>query len=156
MVNVKMTKCLYAMATHCRYTGDPRTGWNLPPTSSSKYKAHLLGIKIACGLEMLVARAHEDRRKKVKQTVEKGENAAAELEDKSWNSFVKRLESNGYFKDLIEGSKERERLVTVAREYFVKYFNLPVGLLDDEISEAEKVLQACENVQTNDDFQSML
>ncbi|XP_011311476.1 protein SGT1 homolog ecdysoneless-like, partial [Fopius arisanus] len=84
MVNLMMTRCLYAMATHCRYTGDPRTGWNFPPANSPKYNAHLLGIKIACGLEILVARAHERRKKR--------EGTGGAGDDDKWREYLRRLE----------------------------------------------------------------
>lgn len=147
MVNVKMTRCLYAMATHCRYTGDPRTGWNFPPTNSPKYNAHLLGIKIACGLEMLVARANEERRRKGGEANGEEKTRANE---QAWTTFSRRLELSGYFRGLLEGSQEREKLLSLAKEYFesqlgsVKYRN------DDDESEAERILKAWQNVQTND------
>ncbi|KAI4487613.1 hypothetical protein M0804_005762 [Polistes exclamans] len=150
MVNVKMTKCLYALATHSRYTGDPRTGWNLPPASSSKYNAYVLGVKIACGLEMLVASANEERRKRAKNTTGIDNEEMSISNERSFNAFLSRLEANGYFKDLLEGSKEREKLLIIAKDYFLKHFNLDNTLPHDDKTDAEKVLEAWENIQTND------
>lgn len=147
MVNVKMTRCLYAMGTHCRYTGDPRTGWNFPPTNSPKYNAHLLGIKIACGLEMLVARANEERRRK-------GDKANGEekplVNEQAWTAFLRRLELSGYFRSLLDGSQEREKLLSVAKEYFETQLTVSKHATDNDESEAERILKAWQNIQTND------
>lgn len=151
MVNVRMTKCLYAMATHCRYTGDPRTGWNIPPATCSKYNAHVLGVKIACGLEMLVARANEERRKRTKEQSDVPDDAEKlKLNEPAYNAYLARLEANGYFRDLLEGSQEREKLLSTAKEYFLKHATLFGNLSDLYESDAQKVLEAWENIQTND------
>ncbi|KAK2588340.1 hypothetical protein KPH14_004356 [Odynerus spinipes] len=150
MVNVKMTKCLYALASHCRYTGDPRTGWNLPPASSTKYNAYVLGVKIACGLEMLVARANEERRKRAKNAAGMDNEGKLILNEHSFNAFLSRLEASGYFKDLLEGSQEREKLLVVAKDYFLKQLSLDDSLLHSSKTDAERVLEAWENIQTND------
>ncbi|GAB1866063.1 SGT1 protein-like protein ecdysoneless [Camponotus japonicus] len=151
MVNVRMTKCLYAMATHCRYTGDPRTGWNIPPATCSKYNAHVLGVKIACGLEMLVARANEERRKRTKEQSDVPDDAEKlKLNEPAFNAYLARLEANGYFRDLLEGSQEREKLLSTAKEYFLKHATLFDNLSDLYESDAQKVLEAWENIQTND------
>lgn len=150
MVNVKMTKCLYALASHSRYTGDPRTGWNLPPATSSKYNAYVLGVKIACGLEMLVARANEERRKRAKNAAGIDNEGKSISNEHSLNAFLSRLEASGYFKDLLEGSQEREKLSVIAKDYFLKHLNLDDTLLHNDKTDAEKVLEAWENIQTND------
>ncbi|XP_018353882.1 PREDICTED: protein ecdysoneless [Trachymyrmex septentrionalis] len=151
MVNVKMTKCLYAMATHCRYTGDPRTGWNIPPATCSKYNAHVLGVKIACGLEMLVARANEERRKRIKEQSDVPDDAEKlKLNESAFNAYLARLEANGYFRDLLEGSQERDKLLSTAKEYFLKHATLFDNLTNLYESDAQKVLEAWENIQTND------
>ncbi|XP_011862629.1 PREDICTED: protein SGT1 homolog ecdysoneless [Vollenhovia emeryi] len=151
MVNVKMTKCLYAMATHCRYTGDPRTGWNIPPATCSKYNAHVLGVKIACGLEMLVARANEERRKRIGEQSDVPDDAdKLKLNEPAFNAYLARLEANGYFRDLLEGSQERDTLLSTAREYFLKHATLFDNLTSLCESDPQKVLEAWENIQTND------
>ncbi|XP_076755174.1 ecdysoneless cell cycle regulator [Xylocopa sonorina] len=148
MVNVKMTKCLYAMANHCRYTGDPRTGWNIPPITCSKYNAHTLGIKVACGLEMLVARANEERRKREKLSINDPERLKAK--EDVLNAYLTRLEVSGYFRNLLKGSKEYEKLLNAAKDYYLKHFNLCNCITDVNKSDAEKVLEAWENIQSND------
>lgn len=148
MVNVKMTKCLYAMAIHCRYTGDPRTGWNIPPITCSKYNAHILGVKIACGLEMLVAHANEDRRRRVKETVNNPEKLRTN--EYALNAYLARLEASGYFRNLVKGSQEYEKLQSAAKDYYLKHSSLFHSAANIVKSNAEKVLEAWENIQSND------
>ncbi|EFN75871.1 protein ecdysoneless [Harpegnathos saltator] len=151
MVNLKMTKCLYAMATYCRYTGDPRTGWNIPPATCSKYNAHVLGVKVACGLEMLVARANEERRKCTKEKSDVSDDTEKlKLNEPAFNAYLARLEASGYFRDLLEGSQERDKLLSTAKEYFLKHATLFDNLTNLHESDAQKVLEAWENIQTND------
>lgn len=45
--SVRFTKCLYAMLMHNQFIPDRRTGWNLPATSATEHKAHMLGIKVS-------------------------------------------------------------------------------------------------------------
>ncbi|XP_015587367.1 protein ecdysoneless [Cephus cinctus] len=150
MVNVKMTKCLYAMATHCRYTGDPRTGWNLPPTNSSNYNAHLLGVKIACGLELLVASANDEYRRKGGEKMDIDNDLEWDFQEVAWKVYLKKLESSGYFKDLLEGSQERDKLLRSARYYFLEHSNVANSLILQSESDAHRVLTAWKNVQTCD------
>ncbi|CAD1479966.1 unnamed protein product, partial [Heterotrigona itama] len=150
MVNVKMTKCLYAMASHCRYTGDPRTGWNVPPITYSKYNAHALGIKIACGLEMLIARANEERRKKGNRSLDDSEKLKLKANEDILNTYLSRLEINGYFRNLLKDSQEYAKLSNAAKDYYFEYFNLRDSVTDVDKSDAEKILEAWENVQSND------
>ncbi|XP_076636950.1 ecdysoneless cell cycle regulator isoform X2 [Colletes latitarsis] len=148
MVNLKMTKCLYAMAMHCRYTGDPRTGWNIPPITCSKYNAHILGVKIACGLEMLVANAHEERRKRMNQTINNTEKL--KTNDYALNAYLARLETSGYFRNLLKGSQDYERLLNAAKDYYLQHVNSFTSATNIVKSDAEKVLEAWESIQSND------
>ncbi|XP_012278472.1 protein ecdysoneless [Orussus abietinus] len=154
MVNVKVTKCLYAMATHCRYNGDPRTGWSLPPATNSKYNAYVLGVKIACGMELLIARANDDaRRWKSKQKLTENNDSELKSREKAWEIYLSRLESNGYFKGLLEGSQERKELYRVAREYFLDNSNCCQPALTESYSgdsEAGRLLTAWQNAQSCD------
>lgn len=102
--NITFTRCLYAMLTHARYTPDRRTGWNLPPSSDEKFKAHNLGMKIACGFEILVSKATP-----IEDDVEN---------DKSWHLFLSSLKQNGFFGDNIEHSKEYCKRLENAKEYY--------------------------------------
>lgn len=102
--NVTFTKCLYAMLMHSMYLPDRKTGWNLPATNSTKFKSHSLGVKIACGFEILASQA----------------KSSSDIDnDKSWLAYLKNLRSKNYFKDLIENSKEYNDLLNKAKEYFI-------------------------------------
>lgn len=102
-VNVVFTKCLYAMLCHSKYNPDRRIGWNLPCVTSTQYKSHLLGIKIACGFEILASQA------KPSQDLEG---------DKTWHLYLKNLKDKNYFKDLLEHSQEYNKLLNNAKGYF--------------------------------------
>ncbi|KAF6202535.1 hypothetical protein GE061_002931 [Apolygus lucorum] len=106
MCQVKMTRCLYAMLLHHKYQPDRRTGWHLPPQNSPDYTAHLIGVKLACGFEILVSQC-------------KSKDGADDLEnDKGWHRYRQSLLDKGYFKDLLEGCKEHQRLEKDAKEYY--------------------------------------
>ncbi|XP_054288153.1 protein ecdysoneless-like isoform X1 [Macrosteles quadrilineatus] len=104
MTRVTFTKCLYAMLTHQKYMPDRRTGWNLPLTTDASYASKLLGLKLACGFEILVTQS-----KSIGQTDDLS---------KEWQSYKDSLKNKGYFKDLLEGSQEYSRLEEEAKEYF--------------------------------------
>ncbi|KAL7299746.1 hypothetical protein TKK_0007496 [Trichogramma kaykai] len=141
MANVQMTKCLYAMATHCKYTGDPRTGWNLPPVTSPKYASTSLGIKIACGLEMLLSLAQARRKKPT---------SAGEINEEAWTAFLKRLEATGYFRELLEGSKEREMLLEQAKKYYTENLGTNDIAKKVENTEGESLLELYNEILSND------
>ncbi|XP_050074004.1 protein ecdysoneless [Anopheles maculipalpis] len=104
-VSVTFTKCLYAMLAQSRYLPDRRTGWSIPLSTDPEYKAHMLGVKLACGFEILASQAKTSR---------------TDWEtDKGWKSYYESLKAKGYFRDNIEGSQEHTKLLTIAREYYV-------------------------------------
>lgn len=87
------TRCLYAMLMHSNYLPDRRTGWSIPLASDPNYKAHMLGLKLACGFEILASQA-----KSHSQSLET---------DKGWQSYFESLKAKGYFQDNITGSQVR-------------------------------------------------
>ncbi|KAJ8953969.1 hypothetical protein NQ314_007162, partial [Rhamnusium bicolor] len=106
MTSVTFTKCLYAMLMHSNYLPDRRTGWNLPPPNTSQYKAHSLGVKVACGFEILISHA----------------KPSADIEtDRSWHSYLKTLQDKGYFKGLLEHSIDYNNLLNKAKEYYINH-----------------------------------
>lgn len=101
--SVVFTKYLYAMLTHSQYNPDRRTGWNLPVTTHSNYKAHSLGVKIACGFEILASQS----------------KPVGNLDsNKNWLNYLDSLKKRGYFQDLLEGSIDYQRLLSSAEEYY--------------------------------------
>lgn len=103
---VTFTKCLYAMITHSKYVPDKRTGWNLPSVNSPQYKSNILGVKVACGFEILVSQA----------------KPSADIHsDKGWHTFLQSLKDKGYFKGLLEHSIEYNNLLNKAKEHYVNH-----------------------------------
>ncbi|XP_062552582.1 protein ecdysoneless [Armigeres subalbatus] len=97
------TKCLYAMLMHSNYLPDRRTGWSIPLANDSNHKAHMLGLKLACGFEILASQAKSSQ--------------ALDM-DKGWQSYFELLKAKGYFQDNIDGSQEHTRLLKIAQEYY--------------------------------------
>lgn len=106
MAQITFTKCLYAMLTHSKYVPDKRTGWNLPSINSTQYKSNILGVKVACGFEILVSQAKP---------------STDVNSDKGWHSFIKSLNDKGYFQDLLEHSTEYNNLINKAKEFYVNH-----------------------------------
>lgn len=101
---VTFTRCLYAMVSCRNYLPDRRVGWNLPHKSHETHKAQALGVKIACGFEILASKSKEDD-----YDIEK---------NKDWHMFLNRLKDNGYFGENIEHSKGFCERLEKAKEYF--------------------------------------
>ncbi|XP_050093088.1 protein ecdysoneless [Anopheles aquasalis] len=105
--SVTFTKCLYAMLSQSRYQPDRRTGWTIPPATDPNHKAHLLGLKLACGFEILASQAKAAR---------------TDWEsDKGWQSYRQSLTAKGYFRENIEGSQEHTKLLAIARDYYAEH-----------------------------------
>lgn len=110
---ITFTKCLYAMLSHQNYLPDRRTGWNLPKLTEPTYKAHLMGVKLASGFEILAA---QDK------STENIENT------KCWQTYVESLEKRGYFQGFLENSKDHVRLLSSAKQYYANAIaNVPVA-----------------------------
>lgn len=102
--NICFTKCLYAMIMHSNYVPDRKIGWNLSGNpNSEEYKEDLLGIKLACGFEILASQAKDAK---------DDENSA------TWKAYVRSLQSKGYFRENIEGSADYKRLLEQAKLFF--------------------------------------
>lgn len=104
--SVMFTKCLYAMMMHSNYLPDRRTGWQIPSSNSPHFKAHLLGVKIACGFEILASQA-------------KSSNNDIE-QDREWIKYFESLKTRNYFQELIEGSKAYSELLATAKDYYIQ------------------------------------
>lgn len=135
---VVFTKLLYAMLSHSKYTPDRRTGWKMPSPSDSRYNAHNLGVKVACGFEILISQA----------------KPSADIEsDKAWHKYLDNLKENNYFKGLIEHSKGYNELLTQAKEYYKHYrdsmqYTPAIG---------QEILNLTKNLEYNvDDFNNCL
>lgn len=100
---ILISKCLYAMLVHNNFTPDRRTGWNLPLQSDKKYKSHILGIKISCGFEILASQNDDNLDM-----------------DKKWLKYHQNLLNTGYYQNLLEGSKDYNKLLENAQEFYIK------------------------------------
>lgn len=105
LVNVKMSRAMYAQlmqqtfqAPKC-YPMPCRTG------DAAGYLEAELGMKIACGFEMV----YWQRKKE-------GDEGKGTM----WSKYFESLEKSGYFEGLIPGSKEYKRLMENAEEYYRK------------------------------------
>jgi hypothetical protein len=102
--SVIFTKCLYAMVMHNNYLPDRRTGWSIPPSTSPHFKAHLLGVKIACGFEILASQA---------------KSSVIDFEkDREWQNYLQSLKDKNYFQNELEGSKKHQELMQQAQEFY--------------------------------------
>ncbi|XP_050367338.1 protein ecdysoneless homolog [Argentina anserina] len=100
-VSVKMSRAMYAQLVQQTFQA-PKCYPMPPDRSDSAYVEAELGMKIACGLEMM----YQHRRKD-----------GSEGKGSSWEAFRESLERSGYFGGLIKGSKEYQRLMQNAEEY---------------------------------------
>lgn len=131
---VVFTKYLYAMLSHSQYVPDRRTGWNLQ-SSSDTYKSDLLGVKLACGFEMLAAQA----KPKLTNTVD-GDLSS----NRNWIAYLQSLRDRGYFQDFIEGSRDHQRLMATAKEYFVNHVEQQSSVAADVGTELLSLLKTVE------------
>ncbi|XP_071451559.1 protein ecdysoneless homolog [Hetaerina americana] len=115
MRRIALTRCQYAMLMHQQFTPDRRTGWSLPPPMHPDRPKHVLGIKLACGFEILVAQAKSLPSPCVSEPTSPVDGAV--LEPK-WKMYLSSLDKNGYFEGLLQGSKEYNLKLKEAQQYF--------------------------------------
>ncbi|XP_022751134.1 protein ecdysoneless homolog [Durio zibethinus] len=120
---VKMSRAMYAQLMQQKFQA-PKC---YPMPNKADMEAEL-GMKIACGFEMM----YQEKRKE-------GE----EGKGSGWKKYKESLEKTGYFKGLIPGSKEYKRLVENAEEYYKnsslfsktsEMMNAPVRQIDEILS----------------------
>ncbi|KAI9028156.1 SGT1 protein-domain-containing protein [Phycomyces nitens] len=108
---VRFTKTTYAQTVSQKFYA-PKP-FHLPPVSKKKeFKAAELGMKVACGLEMLYA----DER--TNQT--EGQDKYRFDLDPAWKEFVGNLGRLGYFRGEREGSRVYRQLEEQAKEQFLQ------------------------------------
>jgi hypothetical protein len=111
MTQVRFTRCLYAKLLHLRFNPPPHSGFTLTPPTSHTHKAHELGMKLTCGLEMVLSCVGKG------EEGESGENHL--MNDARWKKFLNNLQENDYFQEEVEGSRKHQQLMTSARDYFM-------------------------------------
>lgn len=101
-VSVKMSRAMYAQLVQQTFQA-PKC-YPMPNRSAgSAYVEAELGMKIACGFEMM----YQLRKRE-----------GLEGKGSSWDAFMETLERSGYFEGLLPGSKEYRRLMQNAEEYY--------------------------------------
>ncbi|KAK7307264.1 hypothetical protein VNO77_40169 [Canavalia gladiata] len=102
-VSVKMSRAMYAQLAQQRFQA-PKCYPDMPNRSEREgYVEAELGMKIACGFEMMYQQRKRD---------------GAEGKGSTWEAFKKSLENSGYFQGLVPGSSEYQRLMQNAQEYY--------------------------------------
>ncbi|TVU05675.1 hypothetical protein EJB05_48848, partial [Eragrostis curvula] len=101
--SVRMTRAMYAQLMQQNFQA-PR-GYPMPKREEGqeKWKEAELGMKIACGFEMM----YQERRRE-------GE----EGKGSTWEVYKKSLEATGCFEGLLPGSKEYKRVMEDAMQYY--------------------------------------
>ncbi|EYU39297.1 hypothetical protein ABFS82_11G097500 [Erythranthe guttata] len=101
-VVVRMSRAMYAQLVQQKFQA-PRF-FPMPERNNvGKYLEAELGMKIACGFEMM----YQVKRKQ-------GE----EGKGSTWEAFMESLETSGYFQGLLPGSEEYKRLIKNAEGYY--------------------------------------
>ncbi|KAJ7943734.1 SGT1 [Quillaja saponaria] len=101
-VTLKMSRIMYAQLVEQQFQA-PKC-YPMPSRSdASAYAEAELGMKIACGLEMMYQQRRRD---------------GGEGKGSTWEAFKESLERSGYFQGLLPGSKEYKRLMQSAEEYY--------------------------------------
>ncbi|GLT33673.1 hypothetical protein SLA2020_082380 [Shorea laevis] len=126
-VGVKMSRAMYAQLVQQKFQA-PKC-YPMPSRSEAAvYVEAELGMKIACGFEMM----YQQRKKE-----------GAEGKGSTWSKYKESLETSGYFQGLIPGSKEYKRLMENAEEYYrnsslfhrtSEMLNSPVRRIDEILS----------------------
>ncbi|RKP27685.1 SGT1 protein-domain-containing protein [Syncephalis pseudoplumigaleata] len=119
-VTVRFTRTLYAQLV--RQPFHPPKPFRLPPPTSPDFKAAELGMKLACGFEILCAMgnlaAHNDA-DPVNDPMDVEHYPFAQ--DPQWIQFSSQLKETGYYQEEIEGSAQYQALDRKAREYYIKH-----------------------------------
>ena len=117
--NVRMTRCLYAQLASQSYTPDPKVGWDIPEPGTRLHKSHDLGMKLACGFEILAVAAQSKRDKNLEDDIIALLDDPKRLDqDKRWRKYIRTLYKNGYLEGLTKGSNAYVTRVNKARTYF--------------------------------------
>ncbi|XP_066292192.1 protein ecdysoneless homolog [Branchiostoma lanceolatum] len=106
---VRFTRCLYSQLLQQRFTPDKRSGWTVPPPSHPDHSAWDLGIKLACGFEILCCRSPGSPTET---------DDSSHISDVRWQRYLSFLTEKGYFKSELEGSKRYRELLESARRHY--------------------------------------
>lgn len=138
MTAVRFSKALYAQLSAHRYTPDSRTGWNMPSPLHPEFKARDVGMKLACGFELLVCSAGGVTPVSTPSDTSTPDiNSQLDLAaNPRWTRYLQSLTEKGYFRGELEGSKLYKDLEERARQFFI------TNILSGASSEDNDVLSA--------------
>ncbi|GJE87751.1 SGT1-domain-containing protein [Phanerochaete sordida] len=117
-MTVKLTRTAYAQLVGQKFYPPKVFGRWTEPEDSSEYKTKDLGMKIACGFEMLY---QESKNRKLSADAIAPEARKDALKQNSdYRQFIENLKSVGYFKSNLEGSEAWNRLEDQAVNAFLE------------------------------------
>ncbi|XP_010484350.1 PREDICTED: protein ecdysoneless homolog [Camelina sativa] len=138
LVLVKMSRAMYGQLVQRKFQAP--NCYPMPSVSDrDAYIEAELGMKIACGMEMMYQLRRKD-----------GEDGKGI----SWSKYKENLEKNGYFEGLLSGSKEYKRLMENAEEYYQKSssFSRTRDIMSAPVRRIDEVLAL---PYSEDDFKGM-
>ncbi|XP_015963354.1 protein ecdysoneless homolog [Arachis duranensis] len=103
-VSVRMSRAMYAQLVRQTFRAPKVYPAAPPPGEREAFFEAELGMKIACGFEMMYQQSKRD---------------GVEGKGRTWEAFKKSLEEVGYFQGLLPGSSEYQRLLQSAEEYYM-------------------------------------
>jgi hypothetical protein len=109
---VRMSRCLFSQIAREHFEA-PKC-YPMPSQSAQEFKGCELGMKIACGFEMLLA----DSPRSVEDGHNKAESTGEPTDDAAWHTFKASLLSNGYFRNEMAGSALYKTLLANAVREF--------------------------------------
>lgn len=124
LVAVTMSRAMYAQLVQQAFQ-EPKCYPKLERSDTSAFVEAALGMKIACGFEMM----YQHRRRQ-----------GLDGKGSTWDAFRDSLEKNGHFDGLLPGSKDYKRLMESAEEYYrnsslfsraSETLNAPVSRIDE-------------------------
>lgn len=114
-VLVTMSRAMYAQLYQQMFAA-PRK-YPMPGVADPSFKAAELGMKLTCGFEMMYwerQRFEGDGVDMINEAEKLKQEDKAPFHDPGWEAYYKRLEKSGYFRDLLEGSREWKQLLQAA------------------------------------------
>ncbi|CAK9322014.1 unnamed protein product [Citrullus colocynthis] len=132
-VSVKMSKAMFAQLMQQNFQA-PKCYPMPNRTNASVHAEAELGMKIACGFEMI----YQLRRQE-----------GSEGKSKTWGAFKERLESNGYFEGLLPGSNEYGRLMQNVEEYYrnSELFSRTSNMMSAPVRRIDEILASSYSVE---------
>ncbi|CAK9232446.1 unnamed protein product [Sphagnum troendelagicum] len=124
-VMVSFSRAMYAQLVQQVFQAPRR--YPMPPLSSPQFKAAELGMKLTCGFEMMYweRAGYEPQEGMQNQNTPDDASLTTPVKldgvpdsDPGWQVFRSSLQNRGYFKGLMEGSKEHRQLLQAAVERY--------------------------------------